>query len=378
MHHQLPLRQQGHGLTVTAEADAGNGAPEIDALLSRLGLGPLGSLDEAASLPGRNQTCAGITSLGNHVVVKRFRGSASDASRRLQRSIAFERTVGTASPRWFAAPRCAGWDEDARLMAFEFVEGARSGADLLLAAEWDDGLARQVGLAVGELHGIPASVGPDGSWATADRAVPALPSAELLAGLPVGVYAACSAAELQAWSLLQHDPPLADAIGRLLRLQDQAEMTPAHCDFRLEQLFVAAGRLYLCDWEEFRIADPARDVGSFAGEWLHYAVMTMTGSDADAEALSQAEIVRRIAGSIERVRPRIAAFWAGYRSVRPAAGQDLAARAAAFAGWHMFDRMLAIARRSARLRAVDRAAAGIGRTILLSPTGFAQTLGLEM
>jgi hypothetical protein len=375
VHHQRTLRQ-GRGLTVAAEADAGNGAAEIDALLSRLRLGSFCPLDEAVSLPGRNQTWAGITSLGNHVVVKRFRGSVGSARGRLRRSLAFEATVGTAAPRRFATPRCAGWDEDAGLMAFEFIEGARSGTDLLLAAEWDDDLARRAGLAIGELHAIHTHSRPDGPWAACDRTAPALPSAELIEGLPVPVYAACSAAELQAWSLLQHDSALARAVGQLLRLQDQADVTPAHCDFRLEQLFVAAGGLYLCDWEEFRFADPARDVGSFAGEWLHYAVTTMTASDADAETLSHAEIVRRIADSIERLRPRIAGFWSGYRCARPTAGRDLAVRAAAFAGWHMFDRMLAIARRSARLRAVDRAAAGIGRTILLSPASFAETLGL--
>ncbi len=261
-------------------------------------------------------------------------------------------------------------------MAFEFVDGARSGADLLLTAEWDDDLAHHAGLAIGELHAMGAHAGSDSPWAAADRTTPLMPSAELMAGLPVRVYAACSAAELQAWSLLQHDPVLAEAVQRLLRPQDQAALTPAHCDFRLEQLFVAAGRLYLCDWEEFRIADPARDVGSFAGEWLHYAVMTMTASEADAESLSHGEIVRQIADSIERLRPRITAFWAGYCSARPVADRDLAIRAAAFAGWHMFDRMLAIARRSARLRALDRAAAGIGRTILLAPASFAETLGL--
>ena len=346
-------------------------------LLSRLCLGAFCPLDEADALAGRNQTWAGVTSLGSHLFVKHFRGPGRDACRRLNRSLAFEQAIETATPRWFATPRCAGWDRDAGLMAFEFVEDARSGTDLLLAADWDDDLAHQAGLAIGEMHGMGGGAGPGSPWTAADRSAPALPSAELIAGLPVDVYAACSAAELQAWSLLQHDPALAEAISRLLRRADEAEATPAHCDFRLEQMFVAADRLYLCDWEEFRIADPARDVGSFAGEWLHYAVTSATASDADAELGSPAEIIRRIAGGIERQQPRIAAFWAGYRCARPSADRDLAIRATAFAGWHMFDRMLAIARRSPRLRAVDRAAAGLGRTILLSPVSFAATLGLE-
>jgi hypothetical protein len=224
---------------------------------------------------------------------------------------------------------------------------------------------------------MPADAGGGQSGSRLDRTTPRLPSAELLDGLPRGVYAACSAAELQAWGLMQRDRPLTDAIRLLLMRQSQALGTPAHCDLRLEQVLLGGDTLYLCDWEEFRVADPARDVGSFAGEWLHQAITTMAASDGDADALSHAEILRRITAGIERERPRIVAFWAGYRHARPAGDLDLAVRAAAFAGWHMFDRMLAVARRFARLRAIDRAAAGVGRTILLSPAAHAQTLGLE-
>jgi len=205
-------------------------------------LGSFGSLDKAVTLPGRNQTYAGTTSLGHHIVVKRFRGSAADAGPRVRRSVTFERAVGMGTPQQsFLTPRCAGWDENAALMAFELVAGARSGADLLVAGEWNDELARRAGLAIGELHAMRPSGAPDSPWAAADRAVPPLPSAGLMAGLPVQVYAACSAAELQAWSPLQHDQALANAITKLLRLQAEAAMTPAHCDLRPEQMFVAEG-----------------------------------------------------------------------------------------------------------------------------------------
>ncbi|HTX86399.1 MAG TPA: class V lanthionine synthetase subunit LxmK [Streptosporangiaceae bacterium] len=376
MHHQRALRR-GRGLTLTPEVDAGTGAREINALLSRLGLGTLISLDEPESLPGRNHTWAGTTSMGQPVVVKQFRGAPEDAGRRFARSLAFEQMARGTKPSRFATPRCLGWDEQARLLAFEYVEAAKSGADLALSAEFGDDIAYRVGLAIGELHAMPARAGSGQSGRWPDRTAPRLPSAGLLDGLPRGVYAACSAAELQAWSLMQHDRPLAGAIGLLLTLQEQATATPAHCDLRLEQVLLGADSLYLCDWEEFRVADPARDVGSFAGEWLHQAITTMAASDGDADALSHAEILRRITAGIERNRPRIVAFWAGYRHARPAADLDLAIRAAAFAGWHMFDRMLAVARRFARLRAIDRAAAGVGRTILLSPATYVQTLGLE-
>jgi hypothetical protein len=310
------------------------------------------------------------------VVVKQFRGSPADADRRFWRSLAFENTIGRTTPEWFATPRCIGWDEDAHLLAFEYIDAARSGADLVLSSEFDDDLAYHIGLAIGELHAATADAVLDRPGPVPDRTVPRMPSAELLDGLPIGVYASCSAAELQAWRLMQRDEPLAEAIRLLLTRQGRAAATPAHCDLRLEQVFLGAGRLYLCDWEEFRFADPARDVGSFAGEWLHQAITSMAAGDGDG--LSHTEIVQRMTAGIERERPRIVAFWTGYRRARPAADLDLAIRATAFAGWHMFDRMLAVARRFARLRAIDRAAAGVGRAILLSPATHAGTLGLEV
>jgi hypothetical protein len=137
--------------------------------------------------------------------------------------------------------------------------------------------------------------------------------------------------------------------------------------------------MYICDWEEFRLADAARDLGSFAGEWLHRAVRGLAGYGGNAavsETVSHEEIVRRMADGIAAVRPRVVAFCSGYRQARPTVDPGLHARAAGFAGWHLFDRMLASARRSSRLGALERAAAGIGRSVLLAPADYAATLGL--
>ena len=67
-------------------------------------------------------------------------------------------------------------------------------------------------------------------------------------------------------------------------------------------------------------------------------------------------------------------------AARPAARADetLVRRAAQFAGWHMLDRMLASAATAHRLAPTTKAAAGIGRTLLLNPGDFASTLGLEL
>ncbi len=61
---------------------------------------------------------------------------------------------------------------------------------------------------------------------------------------------------------------------------------------------------------------------------------------------------------------------------RPADDAGLPERAAAYAGWHLYDRLIATAESHATLNPVARAAAGIGRTVLLDPAGAARTLGL--
>ena len=39
---------------------------------------------------------------------------------------------------------------------------------------------------------------------------------------------------------------------------------------------IAGDEMYLSDWKEFWLADPAPDVGPFAGEWLYYSALDIT------------------------------------------------------------------------------------------------------
>jgi hypothetical protein len=356
-----------------------------------------------SGLAGRNHNWAGTTDQGQQIFVKQFLGHPDDAAGRLRRSLAFEKMAGRApsagreASAALAAPRCLGWDEQEQLIVFEFIADARSGAEVAAAAEFSAELAHRAGMATGALHGRPADdearatdgtgmggTGPGGALEARDAldasdVRPLLPSLDLLDGLPLEVFAACSAAELQAWHLMQHDALLVGAVRELLDLERRVAWGPAHCDLRLEQLLVAGDRLYICDWEEFRLADPARDVGSFAGEWLHRAIRGVAGkgdSLSVGEALSHDDVIQAVTAGINQIRPTIAAFWSGYQRARPVIDPGMAERAVRYAGWHLFDRMLAIARRSPRLGALDRAAAGIGRGAMLTPGDFVATLGL--
>jgi hypothetical protein len=355
-----------------AAASAGlDRVPEVDAVLARLGLGRLSGGGDLATFPGRNQNWAGRTDRGHGVFVKRFGGPQAQATQRLRRSVAFSRLPDGLVTG--LAPRDLGWDEPARLLISEFVDGATSGADLAARGEFGPDLAFLAGRLIGSLHQAPAdrlrAAAPAGGR-------PVLPSADFLRALPWSVFCESSAGELKAWRLMQGDEALGAAVASLLAGEDLADAVPAHCDLRLDQFLLAGDHLYVTDWEEFRLADAARDIGSFAGEWLHRATTGWADQSA-AEPPPHSEIVRRCADGIGQARPAIAAFWAGYHVTRPRHDAGLAPRAAAFAGWHLFDRMLAAARQSVRLSAVHRAAAGIGRKILLAPSESAATIGLD-
>jgi hypothetical protein len=345
--------------------------PEVDAVLARLGLGRLTSAPDLAAFPGRNENWAGTTNLGYRVFVKRLGGFPAGARQRLRRSVAFERL--TAGRMAELTPRSLGWDEPARLLVSELIDNAESVADLAASGKLGPDLARLAGGVIGSVHQLPTGRALPGG--TADDGRPVLPSAELLRGLTWPAFCACSAGELAAWRLMHDDEALARAVDSLLDREQQAPRVPAHCDLRLDQLLLADGRLYVTDWEEFRLADAARDVGSLAGEWLHRAV-TGWAEQAEPERLSHRQIVRDCADGIEQARPAISAFWSGYRAARPHHDHDLAERAAAFAGWHLLDRMLAAARQSVRLGALHRAAAGIGRAIMCAPAESADAIGL--
>ncbi|MDT0433610.1 MULTISPECIES: class V lanthionine synthetase subunit LxmK [Streptomyces] len=351
--------------------------PAVDLLLRRLGTGPL--LAEGLSAhPGRNDNWAGRTESGRSVFVKRIGGTEGESARRFQRVLAFERESAAAG-RPVAAPRLLGSDDTARLLVFALVEDASAGSELAADDAFDAVTARRAGETLAALHALR----PVADLAPSPRSLPPLSSFD---ALPWSAYATASAGTLETWRLLQGDPALHGALRELEAAQERACPTPVHGDVRLDQFLIGAdGRLLLADWEEFGLGDPARDLGAFAGEWLHRAVLGVPAAlrgtpDAGTEEarVAHGDVVRTAVAELERVAPLIEAFWSGYAERRVSAlvvDPELLARATAFAGWHLLDRLLASASRHSRLTAAERAAAGIGRTALLTPQAFVTVLG---
>ncbi|MEU1277921.1 class V lanthionine synthetase subunit LxmK [Streptomyces sp. NPDC005805] len=349
--------------------------PAVDALLDSIGAGAF--LRDSVTAPvGRNQAWLGRTSGGREVFVKRLVGPGPDMRARMARLLSFEDFVRDVPGLRGRVPVMLGHDEAEHLVVFERIE-ARGGAELMVDETFGGDLAESVGSTVGLLHAADAA-------RPLDDSTPSLPDASILHGMPLGLYNSLSHAELEAWRLMQHDAPLVDAIERLQRQEAEAPGVPTHCDLRVDQLLVRGdGTPVLTDWEEFRAGDAARDVGSFAGEWLYRSVLdivTHRGDPGSAFAdmeLTHEQVLQRGAARMERLLPLVHRFWTGYRSVPRPLDAGFPARATAFAGWHLLDRLIAGAAQGQRLSGIERAAAGVGRRALLTPDRFAHILGFE-
>lgn len=331
----------------------------VDSLLTELGLGALDTAPR--TYRGRHRNWAGTTASGTEVFVKQIVPGSSEGDRRIGRLIALESANWVPVPR----PRCLGWDPQSGLLVYELITPARDGRQLADDGDFDEATAGRLGRLVAELH--DAAPPP---WL--DVSSPRLPPLGELDALPLEVYRNACAAELELWQLLQRDEALTAAIRKLCATPEKV-LTPAHCDLRLDQFVINGSDVRLIDWDELRRADPARDIGAFVGEWLFRSTLGIADPGA---APDHGETVARGAARFDATRPLVTSFWQAYLEVRREPDTDLGRRSAAFAGWHQFDRLLAAAEEQSRLLPVERAAAGIGRAVLLDPSRFATTLGL--
>lgn len=346
-------------------------APHVDALLTRLGLGRFDPTT-VSSARGRHNNWAGTTVDGIPVFVKQLTNDDRAAGMRRTEAVwAVGRDV-------LATPRLIASDPDNALLVFEYLSGGESGAELAANDDFDESLCDRAGAILAAVH----SLNGEGF----DTSEHPLPPVESLEAIPFRHYLQASAAELAMWRLLHADQPLIATL-RALRAAD-TEQIPSRClihgDVRFDQFLLTDGILHLTDFEEARVGDPARDIGAFAGEWLFQAAANIPATLADASPFGHTatheEIIATGVGEIEQRAPKVRRFFRSYLDAAPEisrADKELGVRTAAYAGWHMIDRMLAGAGNSATLSPINKAAAGIGRTVLLSPADFTSSLGLE-
>lgn len=338
-----------------------------------LGLGRGGVVDVARpAFAGRNAAWSMTLAAGERVFVKRISARAAGpvAFRRSTDFAGFAERNPEHAP---AGPRLLGSDEAEALLVFEHCPGT-SLALLLVEERVPETFPEEAGRLLARLHSGPTA----GLRAAAH---PSPPVEMLQLGVPHTRYVEFTLAEIAFWGELQRDAELVAATAELRRWESEHLTTPVHGDLRLDQFHLRDGRLQLLDWEEFGLGDPARDLGTLAGEWIHRAVLdtvtTRAGADAPPLHFDSAAAGARIAERMSALAPRVRRMWQAYSRARPGADEQLAQRATAHLGWHLVDRTLARAAQVSRLSGIERAAAGIGRRILLAPGAYATALGFE-
>lgn len=329
-------------------------------------------IDEMKGFVGRNDNWLLPTDSGRDLFVKCLRGTASDVESRINRVLAFEEIVTDTQPEHFKAVPFRGADRGLAMLVFDYLPDSQASSELFQDGTLDAGRVNRFGKIIGEIHSLPKVT------ISVDDALDAK-SANSFYALTADVYANCSGGEVEAWAMLQHDKVFVQALARLRSMSDDAPVLASHSDMRLDQFLLAGNDTYVIDWEEFRYADPARDVGGIVGEFLHHAAMKMFSEldiegDLPAGAAHEA-ILAHGQEELDKVSEHVTAFWDGYRSVVDI-DEALPVRATGYAGWFFFDRLLAGALHGAKLSAAERGMAGIGRNALTQPEHFAPTIGL--
>lgn len=351
---------------------------ELDDFLTARGLRRDAGPDAPRLQHGRNQNWLVTTCTGRDVFVKKVATGSPQARARLEACVLFDDVLGTnpAVAQLIRTPRIIAVDTDRGFLVLEAVAEARDAAHAVSDDDLPEDFPADAGRTLAALHALDVATGPISSEPHH------MPPVEWLAALPWHLYANASAPQLEVWRRLQGDAELRTALVALRTAEACAPLRPLHGDVRLDQFLVTPdGSSQLVDFEEFRLGDAARDVGAFVGEWLHRAVLDLNRDDEDSGAeLDHEEVLARGARSLARRQPLISAFWQAYTTVAAAGGRTLdsgfADRAAAFAGWHLLDRLIAAAENRSRLSAFEWAGAGIGRQALLQPRNTAIVLGL--
>jgi aminoglycoside phosphotransferase (APT) family kinase protein len=154
------------------------------------------------------------------------------------------------------------YDPRQRFLAQQWVE-QRPYPALMAGRGFHQGL-RWAGRALAQLHGLPADSGPA---KTTDRHLAELmtpPPADLAARLPA-LAPRLRAVIGDVGRLCDGSPaPLAWPSPQGQGLQaTPSPVAPIHRDFHLRQLFFGGRRVWLIDWDQYALGDPALDVGNF-------------------------------------------------------------------------------------------------------------------
>ncbi|WP_040360243.1 phosphotransferase [Corynebacterium durum] len=345
----------------------------VSPLLQDVGINP--SLVQGIDVKvGRNQSAVLEVDGNQQYFVKLIQGS--DGVARFRRSKDFENWVINKSIK-FATPKLLAFSKDQRALMFEFARCDTNLGEMLGDKFIDSVTAMKVAVAIGSLHTSTVSISDN-----IESDLPVLPP-QFPGLISLDYFENATIGERNLWRILQNDAELLEALDLLV--DSRINFVPIHGDFRPDQVFFRADEVVLLDFEEFRLGDPARDLGSFIGDLFYHKMSWIAvGAQGTDGRLTHESLLERGVDLLGQVRPIIQSFWEKYcifccgaqsetwKMTQP----NLANRVTGYAGWHLFDRSLARSALSGRLTANDRALNGIGRNLIINSGMFAQELGL--
>lgn len=293
-----------------------------------------------------------------------------EAAERFNRSVSFFKFNELSSR--VNTPRLLDSDCDHFAVVYEVIDDSCKISELVSAGTATMQTWEAIGKALGQLH----------SWSTPDTTTldstrPTLPPSEDWV-FSLDFYESASSGQIELLSILQSDLELRGAIELLLAKSYTA--VPIHGDLRTDQLFEKDEDIWFIDWEDFRLGDPARDLGSLMGEVFFHHMKPLFKRVAERGEINDDSIRSVGIDLINEARPAIVAIWNGYREQIARNSKDLSNLADStigFLGWQMFDRVLSIGGFLGRISGFEKAIIGIGRQMLIHRGSYSNVLGLD-
>lgn len=326
---------------------------------------------DASTIIGRNLNGVLTFDDGDRVFVKIIGGFAAAA--RHARSVAFHTCVDIGEAGGdLRAPALRGQHDESHALAYEYVDVRSAFAESIRESDAAEPDVRAAGRCIAALHSLSVVAG-----ARLDDTRPMFPPHGPNA-MTRDTYFGSTMGQLDMWRYIQRDQELLAGLNALVEESATCRRTPAHGDLRADQLFLAPGEVWMFDWEEFRLGDPARDVGAMLGELFYHRLRSTIVDASIAGEPDDATVITAGAAAIDESRPLARVFWEAY-TARLGDGivdATFVDRAIAYFGWQLFDRALASGTYFGRVSALDRSLAGIGREAIVHARRYGAVLGL--
>lgn len=330
---------------------------------------------DVESQVGRNRSAVITLTDDSKLHLKQIKGEGSD--QRFARSLSFEQFSHNL-PLSFGTPRILAHSSAQRCILFEHVNHDTKLSDLVSKSRVAPHRIVSVAEALVNLHSMKID-----DTDSLDSSLPTFPPVNAKA-LSYDYFENATFGELALWRIIQADLGLQTVIQDLVESPFHA--VPIHGDFRPDQVLLLDAKPTFIDFEDFRIGDRARDIGSFLGELFYHGIREMVVSATVSKngELTHETVVENGVRLLEEIRPTLNDFWRAYVNswhMGPPNGADvkaLAVRVCGYMGWHLFDRSLVTSSVMGRLSANDRALSGIGRNIIVNREQFVGELGLTL